>query len=400
MMLISVTNPVLAYIVMSYPEVSYETVQSIITIPSLIGLFVSLAVGPISLRVNKKYLVIMSVASNVVYCAMCAIVGARGPFELLLVAAGISGIARGSGMVMLHSSIGEFLPAEKRDTYIAIVNAVMNGGAALAALSAGAIGALDNGANWPNAFLLGLVAIPVVIVYAVMMPKKPHESTLLADSPKEEATNERNKESVTDKKEKIPGLIFLIIGMQFIFGICFAAYAINVSAYVVIEHQLGTSADVGVASSFFTLAGLVFGFSYPLWSKILKSWIVFAGYAMVTAGYVVLVTVNTTIVGVFITAALIGSGFSLSSPYITSRVMAITPPKLIPIAMSIMAACFNISMFIGPFVLAFLSAPLGGGIDNSLIVAIIGCTICSIFTIFLFAIKKNTKQRSIADDKV
>jgi len=124
---------------------------------------------------------------------------------------------------------------------------------------------------------------------------------------------------------------------------------------------------------------------------VLKKWLMPFSYGLTVIGLFVLMAVNTTLVGAYAASLAIGIGFGLTHPYIMSHVMAITPPKLIPVSMSLFAGGMNLGMFVAPFVLNALSGLLGGGIGNTLLVSIAFASVSTVIAVFLFPLAKQPK---------
>ena len=393
MLMWSVTNPMLAYIIQSYPDVAVSRVTSILTLPGLVALFVSFLIGPLALKINKKYILLFTVGTTLIYYSIFVVVGGSGPFILLLVAAGILGINRGAGIALINSSIAEFLSPEKRAANIALCTAIMQGGAAFMATVGGRIASASGGANWAVSHYLGFLCIPAMIAFAVIMPKKPDADTLPGNDAQKN-DQDSNKENLTEQAQKnegskIPMRIFAIIALHFAFIVCFSAYFLNSSIYIILEYELGTSADAGLVSSTFTMVGVITGLTYKLWGRILKKWIVMVGYTIAIFGILTMLFVTTTIAGIWSAAAMLSIGFNLANPYVSSKIISLSPKKLVPVFMSIYVGCTNLGIFLASSILGFFGGFLGSGVAGALRVSAILLPCCVIAALFLYPLEKN-----------
>jgi len=405
MYLAGVTTPSVAYIINSYPNVESSTVTSLITMPGIFALFVAFCIGPLALKINKKYLLLFAIASTLVYFSVFFFVGARGPFTALLIAAGVLGISRGSGTALVNSIIGEFLEPQERAANIAICSAIAQCGSGLAAVIGGRIAAGNGGQNWPLSHALGFLSIPTMIVFAILMPKKPDEPETLPDVP-DKLTDNAQVHKLPDPVEanaaksgkislrSIPTRVFVIIALHFVFCFSYTAYMLNSSVYIIIEHQLGTSADAGLISSANTVIAIVIGFSYRIWGKLLKKKIVPFAYALASIGFVSMLSITTSLAGIWIGAILLVLSMNLANPYIVSQIMSLPPPKLMPVALSLYMGCLNLSMFLAPYILRGLGGLLGGGVAGSLRVAAIATPCCVVAGLFLFTFSKTPKPQA------
>jgi MFS family permease len=198
-MLHGMTNTTIAYIIDSYSELPPVSVQQLVSLPSIFGLIVSFILGPIAMKINKKYLTLFTGMCVIIYFAIFAFVGSNGPFFLLLLATVPAGIAMGAAMTLISSMIGEFVGAEKRANCVAISMALMNGGNALMAILGGAIAARGGGDNWSHAYYLGVFVIPALILFNILMPKNPSDATTASP-----ASGEGPAQAESAAKEKLP----------------------------------------------------------------------------------------------------------------------------------------------------------------------------------------------------
>jgi len=393
-------GPSLAYIVSSYPNVPVSSVMSLLTIPGIVAMFVSFGIGPLSLKINKKYLMLISLSSALVYYAVFVLVGDRGPFAFLLAGACILGIIRGSGSTLVNAMIGDFVEPEKRASKIALTSAILHGGAGITALLGGMIAAGNDGSNWPFSFLLGFISIPVMIVFAIMMPKKPDKPDL--NEREVRCEKDINKDS-TEKEEGhikkgifgIPLKVFVVIMMHFIFMICLAAYFLNSSIYIIIEHELGTSADAGLVGTSFTVTAVIIGLTYGVWDKYIRKWIVPLSYTFAIFGFISMLIFTKTIAGIWSAAFLLSLGMNLAGPYIISWVMSMTPTRLAPVSISVYMGCMNLGMFLAPYILSFTGSFLGGGITGALRTATILMPICVVASLFIFTFTSGRKRQRV-----
>jgi MFS family permease len=350
------TQTTIAYIIDSYSSLPPVSVQQIVSLPAIFGLIISFAIGPIAMKINKKYLTLICTTMLLIYFAIFAFVGSKGPLSLLLFATVFAGIAQGSTLTLASSMVGEFVNAEKSANYVAISMAMQNGGTALLAIIGGAIAAGNGGANWPYSYYLGVIMIPAIIVFGILMPKKPDAPE--ADSHGDAAHG--GSVALAAEKGKIPPKD-IAIGVLAIFSfICICGFLFYISVYIVNEFKLGTSVEAGLANSIFTITGIVTGFTYGIWAKLFKKALIVVSFVLMTMALFCMMTFTATLFGAFAAAVLLGWGFNMMNPYIMGFIMQITSPRLVPVGISIFMAGINVGAFIAIYVLNFLSGLLGG----------------------------------------
>jgi len=370
--------------------------MSILTVPGIVAMVVSFCIGPLSLKISKKHLLLAAIASSWIYYATYVLVGERGPFGLLLVASCILGIIRGSGSTLVNAMIGDYVEPEKRAARIAMCSAILHSGAGFTSLVGGAIAAGNDGSNWPFSFLLGFVSIPAVIIFAIMMPKKP-EAPEHADGGVRDSRGQGAPGAAIEDKGRgkgllgIPVKVLVVIGVHFVFMLCLAAYFLNSSIYIIIDYGLGTSADAGLVGSSFTITAVIVGLTFSIWEKYIGKWIVPLSYFLALLGFMAMLFITTTIAGIWSAAFLLSLGMNLAGPYIISRLMAMTSPRLAPVSISIYMGCLNLGMFISPYILGFTGGLLGGGISGALRTALILMPFCIAASLFLFTFSKDLK---------
>ena len=379
----SMTPPLLAYVMYAYPG---EPVMLLLQIPSFVGMIVSFLIGPLAMRINLKWLMIVAALSALVYFSIFAFVGSNGPFVMLLIAAGIVGICQGSGMVLTSSIFGAYIsnPAQ-RANFVAISSALLNGGAAVVNIVGGVIAAGNDGANWPKAYFLGVLIIPALIIFWIMMPKQPDS----LDAGKTGSGGGDHGHGVPAPSGFIPLKAFLIIGMGTLVFLGVAVLLLNVGKYVVDELKIGTSAEAGLANALFTILGVIAGFSFPFLVKCTKSTTVAIGYAICAAGLACLVFANTSILGIFVGASLCGFGSNIAMPFVVGQVMAITPQRWIPVALSINMGGMNMAMTFNPNIMGGASKLLNGTIESQLIIGTVFVAIGMLCAIVLCVLWKN-----------
>jgi MFS family permease len=390
LLLQGLTGTTIAYIIDSYSELPPVSVQQIVSLPAIFGLIVSFIIGPLAIKINKKYLTIFTAIMILIYFAIFAFVGSNGPFPVLLFATVFAGIAQGTAMTLASSMVGEFVGPEKSANYVAISLALMNGGGALMAILGGAIAAGNNGANWPYAYYLGIILVPAIIIFGILMPKKPDapEAAHHAAAPGEGAPGSG---AVGDKGKFPPRNI--AIGVLAIFSsVCICGFLFYISVYIVNEFKLGSSVEAGIANSIFTLAGLVTGFTYSIWAKLFKKALIVVSFSLVTLALFCMMTFTTTLFGAFAAALLLGWGFNMMNPYIMGFIMQITPPRLVPVGISLLMAGANVGMFIAIYVLNFLSGLMGGGLKNVLFICTVGMAACTVVAFFVYRTKAAPAQ--------
>lgn len=376
----SMTNALFAYIMNSYAEVPANTLRQILTIPGLVGLVVSLMIGAIATKINKRYLLLGSGLCVFSYFMIFYFVGGNGPYWLLILAAVLIGLNQGAIRTLTTALIADLIEPAKQASFCAFTTAMLNGGAVLFNLLGGKIAAGNGGADWPKAYLLGLLLIPMLAIYFWMIPK---------DTTKQEAVQEKQVQA-DEPGGKIPVRAILAALLNATFSISVCAYLYCYSEYVITTYQLGTSVETGICNAIYLALGLI-GLIYPVFTKIFKRFITPIGYALFALGMLLMVLVHNSIYVVYFSVFLIGLGFNIGNPLVSAYVIRITPKKWVPVALSILFAGSNIGVYLSTYVLGAVGSLFGGGTLGSFTAGCIGGVLCAVLAFFLYSMDPATQ---------
>lgn len=387
-MISAMTGSLMAYIYESYPTLPVTTVQLVMALPALIGIFSSFASGSLALKYSKKNLLLICAVTNLFYFVVFAVFGVSGPFWILLAAAGISGISRGASVTLMNLLISDFMGPERSASYMAVIGAVLQAGAAIAGVLGGLIGAVGDGAYWNYAFYLGILIIPSMIIFAKLMPKSPENAAASIGGHK------NNSATAPAGGSRIPAKVYFVGVLLVLYFISASAYLLNISFYIISENELGTSADAGFVNFVCTAMGVFVGIFYNRFAKLFKSWNMPICYFLTAVSFAILIIFSNNIIGAYVASLLLGIGFSLTVPYNTVYFVKITPPKLMPIAVAFVSGSMNLGMFVAPMVLNSIGEMLGSGTDGIFKLAAAIALICTIGSIFIFPMSE--KRNSVA----
>jgi predicted MFS family arabinose efflux permease len=100
------TGTTIAYIIASFPHLPPASVQQLVSLPAIFGLVVSFLIGPLALKINKKYLTLFTALMLLVYFAIFAFVGSKS-ITPLLIATVFAGVAQGGSITLISSISGQ-----------------------------------------------------------------------------------------------------------------------------------------------------------------------------------------------------------------------------------------------------------------------------------------------------
>ena len=319
----------------------------ILLIPSLVGIFVSFLIGPVSTIIPKKIILIFACI-----CVTCSggifyFMGGRCPIGLLLFGGALLGFVMGTMASVPSSIITENSSPENRGKFLGYQTASLNGGSLVMSVAGGILGA----SRWQNAYLLLFLSVPVLLVVLFCLPM---------DHPVKVEKN-------VAVKQKIPTKVYLICFHFALMFICFYTFAVNISTYIITEYQLGTSAQTGIVQALQTICGIIAGITFGRIVKVLKKWTVPFSCLIVAIGFMATALMTGSMAGCIIGSILLGFGKSFVMPYAINQISATAPGPLIPTCISSLMGCMNLGMFISNYVIAFLAGLFGAVTVNNIL---------------------------------
>ncbi|WP_458398073.1 MFS transporter [Anaerotignum sp.] len=386
-----ITQNVKAYIGISYPEIADVTVTSLITIPTMFALLFSFVIGPLAMRFDKVKLMTVVMCCMGAYSLIFFANGLlHGPFMLYVVACVLAGFAQGGFAPLMNTIIGENFESKDRAGRIAAYNVANNCGAFVILFLSGRIAAGNDGANWPFAYLLGLYCFVTTAIFLYMIKKAGYSDNKEARAARRAAAAESNQPA--PKLSEVPkkALLFIIgIGLlHCVYYIGVNAYYTNVSNYIITEHQLGSSIQVGNATSLVRFTLIVMTFLYGFWNRILKDWMIPCGYALAAVGLVFMLKFNTSIMGIYACAFFIAFATSIAHSTIYSKALNYVPDSIAAISSSLMWGIANVGPFFATYVLAGISSALGGGMDTQIKAGIVILAVITVIAALIFVVNK------------
>lgn len=194
------------------------------------------------------------------------------------------------------------------------------------------------GIKWNNAFLVYLIALPILLLFWIFVPKK------LVDRQLDEKENS-DINSKGSKHLTLPIILFSIY--SFLFNTCFAFMITKFSTLVVMKGY-GTAATASTLMGVMSLAMSVGGFLYMKFQKKAPTFSPALAALMIIIAYILLLTTNSL---PYSTVAMVLAGFTLafgisSTPYVVSW---FTTPEAVPFSVGVVGAVANVGTLLAPY---------------------------------------------------
>lgn len=328
MMADSVVVPLVSQIFEAYPDAGAVSQNFIVSGTALMMTLVSLFSGKLAQYFSKKDLLIVGFG-------LFAAAGIGSAFVndiiLLSVLRGLTGVGIGLIAPLSLGLISElYTDLKERSAIFGIFNGMMAGFGAIMSIAAGYI-ALT---SWHAAFLINAIAIPVLILTVIFLPRTPPEKMPVVED--------------GEVREKIPALKIVSISISAFFMntlYCVIFYCI---ALYITERSLGDSSIIGILSSLGTMGSFAIGMTFSFIYMRTKRFTPTIFFLTLAVSYLVL-SMPVGIVPVGLACAFGGACYGLSYSYYVVEISEVMPAYAVSMGMSIITAVLGVAMFLAPY---------------------------------------------------
>lgn len=361
-------GPSLGIIEMSFPGVNPTLIKSIVTIPALICIPVSLLSNTLSRLMRKKYLLILGL---IIYLAGAILCYFSNNIYLLLTSRGIFGVGLGIIAPMSLVLVGDFFDGKDRAKYMGYSSASSNIGAVIATPIVGFIASAD----WHNIFLIYLVAFPILLLVIFLLPKVGPFDTYAPENHVE------YKHSDT-KHVKLNLGVFKYAIIIILAFITFYSVPTNMALLIKARH-FGNAETSAILITIDTLFAFISALLFGRVLKIFKEALILISFVIITIGLVILILSNTVVI-MGIGVVLIGIGFGLIVPYSLFYSAKSVHSKHTSLAITIVTTSIYVGEAICPIILDYIAKALNlGNVIGSFYAAAILGVVAIIFSIFV-----------------
>lgn len=355
-------SPALGVIENHFPGASPLLIKSIVTLPALICIPVSLLTNFIIRYIKKRNLLIIGVT---IYLIGGILSYFSSDLYFLLISRGILGIGLGISGPLSFIVISDAFIGKERAKFMGYSSAVSIIGAVVAIPLVGVISSF----GWHNIFLIYIVTLIVLLLIIFYLPKTlPYDNTII----KENHIPEKHDENKNIKLNKgvFKYFIFLIL-MLIIY------YSIPTNMALLVKYKALGNTDT--AALLITIVTLFSFFSSLFFHRVLsvfKDYLILMSFILMAIGFIMINMAN----GVLLLGAgtiVIGLGYGLVVPYCMFYSTKCTHKKhtafvltmvsvsiyvgeaLSPMVLDYMANLFNLNNIIGSFYGAEIIAIIG-----------------------------------------
>lgn len=255
-------------------------------------------------------------------------------FYAILISRALLGFGIGLFNSLLASMISYFYEGEERSGLFGIQSACEGLGGMAITFTAGQLLKI----NWQAPFYAYIIAIPVVFLFIIFVPKIKTKEIL----------TKINIQKPEESKEKMGSIRPLVgyISLLFIVAILYMTMGIKISTLMT-SKGYSSASDASTVIMLLSLGAMISGFLFGQTIKLLKELTLpIAFFIMAVAMYLISIS-NSTTLTVF-AGFLVGFGFRMILPYCINKINTSGLPNT-SLATSLLLVGYNLGVFITPY---------------------------------------------------
>ena len=352
-------------------QVSDTEVALIASIPCIVIIVVTLFLGKVLEKVSQKKIGILG--------AILFLVGGLMPMVLdnlivIFIFRAITGIGVAISQVFMATLTAEFFEEKDRPSVQGLAQAAQSAGLIIMCLVSGFLASV----SWRASFLVHLLGAFSLIAMILCFPDRKPQA-------KEKS---EHKSSARIGKNTIGWF-----ALMFVVFLILLAFANNLS-FLLIEKNIGSSADTGLALSVYAFAGLLVGLAYGKIDQYIKAMKLPLSMLLFAILFFIIVLAKSMLV-VYIGSFIGGIALSLFFPQIMLYTGQSVDPLLVPVAISLLTCSQNLGQILCPYVINPLAGLLtkDGNLQTmKLIIAMVAFLILTVIT-GIYAIRRDRRDK-------
>ena len=333
-------SPALGVIESHFSGANPLLIKSIVTLPALICIPISLLTNYIIRYIKKRNLLIIGVS---IYLVGAVISYFSSNLYSLLISRGILGIGLGISGPLAFIVISDAFTGKERAKFMGYSSAVSIIGAVVAIPIVGVISSF----GWHNIFLIYIVALIVLLLIIFYLPKAlPYDNSII----KENHITENHSEDKNIKLNKgvFKYFIFLIL-MLIIY------YSIPTNMALLVKYKALGNTDV--AAFLITVVTLFSFFSSLFFHRILgifKDYLILVSFILMAIGFIIINMANGVLL-LGVGTVVIGLGYGLVVPYCMFYSTKCTHKKHTAFALTMVSVSIYVGEALSPVVLDYMA---------------------------------------------
>jgi MFS family permease len=368
---VAAATPALAEIAKAFPEVSSQTIQMVVTVPSLLIMVSTLVCGVLSRSIGKKRLVII----GMLLFGIGGITPAfYGGIAFILIMRGVFGVGVGFLLPLSQALVADYFEGRDRDVFMGYSSS----NAAIFGIVFTLLGGFLCDIYWRYTFYAHLLVVPAFLIVLAKMPEPPKQR--VAESLKPAGLTMRS---------------WVFISAYFVYNIVMFCFITDL-AFVISADKVGNAGTAGVVMTFSSVGGIFAGIILGWVTKVFRNYALVFALMFLAVGSILLLFVQSA--PMFMLAyAFWGLGFGTFNPLIILEVMGSVAKSATAFALAVLTSAMGIGQFISPMFYSLIRNLFGfEGSRSSWIVAA-SCFAAAVLVLPIFiTLRLRQRQLSVA----
>lgn len=356
-----------------FPDISQTMITSLIAVPCLIVIPVTVLSGFLMDCFSKKTLLIWGI---LFFLAGGVLPAFLSSFTGILVLRAVFGIGVGLIQTLTSALIAELYEGAEKASIQGNATSAQMIGCIIMSLIGGRLGAM----SWNKVFFVHLLAVISLICVTAFVPH---------------TVPGRQKASRADASRSSPALTpmaWFWAAACMLYFIVAQVYS-NSLSFLMAEKGIGNAAQSGNSLAFFALGGFLMGILFGKIIKRLRKVTLSAGFLILAAAYFIL-AYSSSLPLIFTGSTLAGISVSAAMACIMVEAGNSVPARQAGKAVAI-ATCFqNVGMFLSPYLMTPAGNAMNGGKNSNFSIFLISALVVLLFAAgaAVWGIRQNRKQ--------
>ncbi len=368
---VAAAPPALADIAEAFPEVSSQTIQLVVTVPSLLIMVSTLVCGVLSRTIGKKKLVVIGMLLFGIGGVTPAFYGG---IIFILIMRGVFGVGVGFLLPLSQALIADYFEGRDRDVFMGYSSS----NAAIFGIIFTLLGGFLCDVYWRYTFYAHLLVVPAFLIVLAKMPEPA-----------------KRQETERLKSEGLTGRAWFYIAIYFFYNVVMFCFITDL-AFIISAEKVGNAGTAGVVMTFSSIGGIAAGLILGWVTKIFRKYAIVFALTFLAVGSIMLIFVHTAPM-YMLAYALWGLGFGTFNPVIILEVMGSVAKSATALAIAILTSAMGIGQFISPMYYGYFNRLIGlEGSKSSWIVAATCFAAALLISPILTALRLRQRELSVA----
>lgn len=324
-----IISSVLADIAEVYPNESVDSIQMVLTLPSLMGMLFAFIAGPLSIKFAQKNLLMGGMFLGLAGGVLGFFFGEKS-LLILYVSSLLLGINQGLNGALTKSLVSELFVGQERNDMMGYQASASTGGS----MAITFLGAILAGIAWNHSYLVLMLFIPALYIVQRYL-------TYVAPLPVQ-------KDEKAGVKDRLNSAAYFTAAITFFTYLFLFTYQLNIAMFIK-STGLGDATVSGYVNTIFPVTGMLTGFVFGKFRKVLGYKTIQFGVLLLAAGFMGIKVFGTLPAAFFASFCTgVAQAFVISSCMLATSEHS--PASLRATAISLAMGMLNLGMFCSPLV--------------------------------------------------